>query len=280
MAKYRIKKLVVKNKTYKKKRVRHNPVPKAPYGINPKKELKQLVIQEDIPGDGDSYGMNAAPIRATSYDGATAYSGGAAYAPLQKIVQGAAVNQRIGRQIKVKYIIFKYSMNHNYGSVFGSACKATGLVNIPPGIVRVVAVWDSSPNNTPGPMSFQTLFGNHVMGFLKPEYVNRFAILYDKTHNMNSRTAQGNATGTDEPFVRSIVGLANSSVHDASESNKATQKFIKVNRVTTFAASTDSYADITTGSIILYAVTDNKSVNATETLYRVPYTMKIVYDDS
>lgn len=150
----------------KRKFKRKAKVPK-PVKTYVKKEFDKLV--EDKQAGGLIAGFDS------SYTGT--------YTLLNGVAQGTNQGQRIGMQLKNKYLILRLIMNQNAGFV--------GLSER----IRVMLIWDKQPNGA-APTANQLLTITAAgQAFISPININaskRYRIVYDKLYSLQSRGGANN----------------------------------------------------------------------------------------
>ncbi len=137
---------------------------------------------------GGYYGRFAGP--GTEYkfhdidiNDATVASGGTIQADLLTIPEGNGEEERIGRQITIKKILWRYNI------ILPSTATATDTSDI----VRVMLIQDKQCNGAQ-PAVADILESDDYQSFNNLSNSKRFRVLYDKTHAMSAHSGSGRGT--------------------------------------------------------------------------------------
>lgn len=257
------KKWAGKKKQWQKKKGR---IPKAPYGVKRNSEIKSIDYITAPGNETDGNGLHIANFQGLSFVGGTLLPTGTC---INVIRQGAAPNERVGRQVKIKEVYLRYAINQNWGNAAQTAATAAGLNSNPPEKVRFLMVWDASPNASATVVPYATIFpSSNFFQNIDLNQKNRFLILYDQVHCFSGSTAilkpvsEGdNMNPSGMPFV---------------------YRKIKINRPTVFGSNGGTYADITTGSLLIFVVKETPITKASEPAcsnWVCHYSARVNYED-
>lgn len=158
---------------------------------------------------------------------------------LNPVVQGTSSTTRIGKQITMKSLLFRFFIRAQHqattpGIQFNNAC-------------RLIIVYDLQPNGVAPSASDlleNTLAGLGIVSPLQRSYSSRWKVLYDKMYMIQSPfvTASGAALTT---FAQ---------IYD--------QVYLKMNHTAEYdpTSNTGTFADLKTGALWLVALSDNNTL--------------------
>jgi len=98
------------------------------------------------------------------------------------LAPGFGNNQRVGQSIRIKSIFFMYEVIHNFNILVGrDATPSTPpYLDIPPGTVRVLVVWDKQPGITNPSVTPDVI--DAPLGHINLDNRERFFIISDRMH--------------------------------------------------------------------------------------------------
>lgn len=253
-----------KKKNWQKKKGR---IPKAPFGVKRNSEIKSL-DNYTAPGTQlNSNGMHIPHFQGLAYISGPRLPTASC---LNIIRQGAAPNERVGRSVKIKEVYLRYTISPSWGEVASTAATAAGVNSNPPEKVRVLMIWDASPNASADPVAYATIFPvNNFLNNIDLNQKNRFLILYDQVHAFSGGT-----------YITKPVS-------DGDNMNPSAMPFVyrkvKINRPTVYGANGGTYADITTGSLLMFIVKETPVLSGHADTgasnWVAHYTARVNYED-
>lgn len=160
------------------------------------------------------------------------------------IAQGVGPGQRVGRQITVKKLMWRYNVENP--STSGSGGKS-------PDVVRLILYLDKQCNGAAAVVG-DILESADYQSFRNPCNSGRFQILMDRTHQLNAAGGAGDGTSND------FVGIGHSETF-----------FKDVNIKVEFNSTTGAITELTSNNIGVLIISKLSEISVLDSILRVKW---------